>query len=217
VAKSRILQLGWPNLLTLSRLGMAAVMLAFLEMSFPFSKSLALLVFVLAMLTDALDGYLARNHFGITSFGKLMDPLADKVIVSAAFVSFCGLSLPTRDSSLVPAWIVVVIISREFLVTGLRLLAANQGRVISAGQWGKHKTVWQTVAVILLMIGLAVRFDLLEDHPDLLGRYDLFFDRVAFALGLAVALITAVSGAIYFTEHLDLIDHHLDEDPTPRP
>ena len=210
MTKPRTFKMEWPNLLTVSRLGMAAVMLAFLELTFPFSKTFALMVFVLAMITDILDGYLARNHFGVTSFGKLMDPLADKVIVSAAFVSFCGLRLAGQGANLIPAWMVVVIISREFLVTGLRLLAANQGQVISAGKWGKHKTVWQTVVVILLMLGLAVRFDVLPADADFLARFDVLFSQVALGLGWAVTLITAASGVIYFKEHLDLISRHLD-------
>jgi CDP-diacylglycerol---glycerol-3-phosphate 3-phosphatidyltransferase len=160
-----------PNLLTLSRLFLAMFMMALLTLAFPFSKSIALLVFAVAGLTDFLDGYIARKYNLITSFGQLMDPLTDKVMVCAAFVSFAEIGFVHAGTflhsgvtlngisivPLVPAWITVVIISREFLVTGLRLLAVNKGVVISAGKWGKHKTVWQIIAIVLLLIGLSYR------------------------------------------------------------
>jgi len=188
-----------PNTLTLSRIGMTAVLMVLLMLSFPFSKSLALLVFVVAGLTDYLDGYLARNVYGVTSFGKLMDPLADKILVCAAFVSFVELGL-------LPAWIVVIIISREFLVTGLRLLAAGKGKVISAGQWGKHKTVWQIIAISVILLGLAIRTDILSVvNPGVIADYNFAFGYIALGVGGAAVLITVVSGAMYFVQHSDLL------------
>lgn len=188
-----------PNMLTLSRLGLAAIMMALLTISFPFAKSLALLVFVIAGITDYLDGYLARSGHGVTSFGKLMDPLTDKVLVCAAFVSFVELRL-------VPAWIAVIIISREFLVTGLRLLAANKGEIVSAGKWGKHKTVWQIVAIVVLLLGTAVRHDMLRGASEkLLKNYDFCFMYISYAVSAAVAAITLASGMLYFQEHQDLL------------
>ena len=192
-----------PNTLTLSRLVLAIGMMVLLSMTFSFSKSLALVVFVVAAITDYFDGYLARKVYGESSFGKLMDPLTDKILVCAAFVSFVELRL-------VPAWLVVVIISREFLVTGLRLLAANKGMVIPAGQWGKHKMVWQLVAVIALLLGLAVRYDLLRHaSKTLLANFDLAFGYVALAISIAVALITVGSGMMYFMQHRELITRHM--------
>lgn len=189
-----------PNLLTLSRLVLAAVMMAFLSLEFPFSRTLALLVFSAAAITDYFDGYLARRRYGITAFGQLMDPLTDKVLVCAAFVSFV-------EMQLVPAWIAVIIIGREFLVTGLRLLAAHRGLVVSAGRWGKHKTVWQITAIVILLLGLAARHDVLVwAAPDMLAGFDLWFGRLAYAGSLAVAGITLVSGWLYFHEHRDIID-----------
>ncbi len=188
-----------PNLLTVSRLVLAAIMMAFLSFSFPYSKSLALIVFVLAGITDYFDGYLARNVYGVTSFGRLMDPLTDKVLVCAAFVSFVELQL-------IPAWIVVLIISREFLVTGLRLLAANKGDVIPAGKWGKHKTVWQIIAIVTLLLGSAIREDVLRGaDPKLLVNYDFCFSWLALGISLAVAAITIASGGMYFMENRGLI------------
>ena len=191
-----------PNILTLSRMGLAGVLMALLAISFPFSKSLALIVFVVAGITDYLDGYLARNVYGVTSFGRLMDPLADKVMVCAAFVAFVELQL-------VPAWIVVIIISREFLVTGLRLLAASRGQIMSAGKWGKHKTVWQIIAISVLLLGLAVQHDLLTDaSTQFMADYQLGFKMIAFGVGVAAALITVASGVMYFTENQELLSRH---------
>ena len=188
-----------PNILTLSRLGLAVVMMVLLSVNIPFARSMALLVFVIAGITDYLDGYLARNVYGVTSFGRLMDPLTDKVLVCAAFVGFVELKIT-------PAWIVVIIISREFLVTGLRLLAANEGEVIAAGKWGKHKTIWQIVAIAALLLGLAIRNDLLPDaDAQLLENYDFCFGYISLAVSASVALITMASGFFYFMQHRNII------------
>ncbi len=194
-----------PNVLTVGRLGLAALLLALLSLpdSIPMLKSLAFIVFVVAGISDYLDGYLARNVYGVTSFGKLMDPLADKVIVCAAFVSFVELGL-------VPAYIVVIIIAREFLVTGLRLLALEKALVISAGRWGKHKTIWQIVAIIIILLGLAIRHDVLMGaDASLLEKYDLAFQYIAYAISIGVALITVASGYLYFMENKDVLRRHL--------
>ena len=197
-----------PNALTLSRLGLAAVMMGLLSVPVPFAKSAALLVFAVAGITDYLDGYLARKNNMISAFGRLMDPLTDKVMVCAAFVSFVEITLvhQGRTMPLVPAWIVVVIIAREFLVTGLRLLAANRGNIISAGKWGKHKTVWQIVAIVILLLGVAVRDDLLRQAGDkLITDYNFCFFYISRGVAMAVALITVSSGVMYFAQHRELI------------
>lgn len=213
--------MNFPNVLTLSRLFLAMFMMALLTFAFPFSKSIALLVFAIAGLTDFLDGYIARKYNMITSFGQLMDPLTDKVMVCAAFVSFAEISFVHPGTflhkgvvlngmnivPLVPAWITVVIISREFLVTGLRLLAVNKGVVISAGKWGKHKTVWQIIGIVVLLIGLSFRFDFLRGvDADTMKRFDYIFIYAAHGISIAVALITMASGFLYFSQHRDLIN-----------
>lgn len=188
-----------PTKLTISRLIMAAALLILLTVSFPWSKTLALIVFISAGITDYLDGYLARTKYGTTDFGALLDPLADKVLVCAAFVSFVELQL-------LPAWIVVIIITREFLVTGLRLLAATKGQIISAGPWGKHKTLWQIIIISFLLLGLAIRNDALRNaSTNLINQYDHFFFLATYILGIAVAIITTLSGLIYFFQNQILI------------
>ena len=118
-------------------------------------RFLALAIFVLASMTDWLDGYLARRDHLVTNFGKFMDPLADKLLVSAAMI--CLVSLGR-----LPAWIVIIIISREFAISGFRLIASDNGIVIAAGWWGKCKTVSQMVMIILLIADLGGGFALLE-------------------------------------------------------
>ena len=195
-----------PDVLTLSRLGLAAVLIALLTLEFPYSKTLALAVFLIASLTDYLDGELARRVYGESTFGKLMDPLTDKVLVCAAFVAFVELKL-------VPAWIVVLIISREFLVTGLRLLAANEGQIVSAGFWGKHKTVSQLLTIIVLLAGLSFREDFHHHFGPRftdaqLAAYNNVLNITSVSLISIVAFITVFSGAVYFYQHRNLLLSH---------
>lgn len=207
-----------PNMLTLSRFFLAAGIMALLAIDIQFFKSFALLVFIVGGITDYLDGYLARNVYGVSSFGKLMDPLADKVMVCACFVAFVEIQIPIKTlgsgdiitASLVPAWIVVIIITREFMVTGLRLLAANKGRTISAGKWGKHKTVWQIVAIVVILLGLAIRSDILRGADALvLETFEFGLRWTALTLSVAVALITVASGVKYISEHSDLVTRNM--------
>ncbi len=194
-----------PNLLTVGRLFITALFLAAIALAghMPFAMSAAFLLFIIASITDYLDGHLARNVYGVTSFGRLMDPLADKVMVCAAFVSFTELGL-------VPAYIVVIIVAREFLVTGLRLLAIEKGLLISAGRWGKHKTIWQIVAIIVILLGLAVRHDVPSKvDPDGWVIFDTAFQYLSLGIAIAVAIITVISGYLYFAENRQVLSRHL--------
>ena len=127
------------------RIGAAFIFMIFLFADKLYANYLAFLFFTGAVLTDIYDGKLARRKGIVTNFGKLMDPLADKILIVAAFVSFVGLGY-------IPAWTVIVIISREFAITGLRLLAASQGEILAAEKGGKHKTVSQMVAIFTILI-----------------------------------------------------------------
>jgi CDP-diacylglycerol--glycerol-3-phosphate 3-phosphatidyltransferase len=131
-----------------------------------------------------------------------MDPLTDKVMICAAFIALVELGLVT-------AIVAVIIITREFLVTGLRLLALNDGKVLAAGAWGKHKTTWQ-IGAIAVILGLAVREDyLVRVGHESLAWYDPRFHLVSHAVSAAAALITVVSGWKYLQEHRDLISREL--------
>ena len=137
-----------PNKITLFRVCMVPLFVVFLLYdAIPGNRYLAAAVFAVASLSDALDGYLARKHQLVTNFGKFMDPLADKLLVCSALICFAGLGL-------VPAWIIILIIGREFIISGFRLVAADSGVVIAASYWGKFKTVAQMVMCLLLILHL---------------------------------------------------------------
>jgi CDP-diacylglycerol--glycerol-3-phosphate 3-phosphatidyltransferase len=140
-----VFELNVPNALTVFRILLVPVLVAAL-LSGASSDALAAAVFVLASFTDALDGWLARRHKSESNFGRLMDPLADKLLVTAALVSLVSLDR-------VQAWVAMVIIAREFAVTGLRQMAMEQGHVMAAGGWGKLKTVLQ-IAMVLALIAV---------------------------------------------------------------
>jgi len=134
-----------PNRLTLARILLIPLFLIVASLKFPYADYIAAAVFVLGAATDGLDGYFARKNNQVTLLGKFMDPLADKILVSAALIALV-------EMGRLPGWIAVVIISREFAVTGLRAVAAAEGVVLSASSLGKIKTVTQIVAIVAMFI-----------------------------------------------------------------
>lgn len=136
-----------PNKLTLLRIIMIPIFVVILYLDFPLNNLVALAVFILASITDTLDGYIARKYNLITDFGKFMDPIADKLLVTAAMLVFV-------DWHMMPAWVVIVVVAREFIVSALRLVAANNGRVIAAGWSGKVKTASTMVCICIMLLGL---------------------------------------------------------------
>lgn len=134
-----------PNKLTLARIFLIPIFLFITSLKVPYGEFLAAAVFIIAASTDGLDGYFARENKMITRFGKIMDPLADKLLITAALISLVGLQK-------IPAWVAVVIIGREFAVSGLRTIAAAEGNVISASKLGKYKTVSQIIAIIAMFL-----------------------------------------------------------------
>ncbi|MBR0146464.1 MAG: CDP-diacylglycerol--glycerol-3-phosphate 3-phosphatidyltransferase [Eubacterium sp.] len=137
-----------PNKLTVFRVILIPVFVFFMLMpEIPGAKWYALFFFCLASVTDFFDGYLARKNNLVTDFGKFMDPLADKLLICSALIALCS-------NGRFPAWIVIIIIAREFTISGFRLIASDNGRVISASMWGKVKTVVQMFTVIMLIMDL---------------------------------------------------------------
>ncbi len=134
-----------PNKLTVSRLILTTIFLLAMFVEFPFHITAALVLFVAASLTDLFDGIIARRRNLVTDFGKLMDPLADKVLICSAFIAFIELEW-------MPAWMVIVIVARELAITGLRLLAASKNIVLAAERQGKNKTISQITAAIALLV-----------------------------------------------------------------
>ncbi len=194
-----------PNRLTVARIGLTGLFVMALLLPsegvirshFPLGKTTALLIFIVASLTDWWDGWYARRHKLETTFGALLDPLADKLLVAAAFICFIEQSSCRPGVPLVQAWMVLVIVAREFLVTGLRLVAKEQGVVLKAEQLGKHKTVSQMVTIIVTLAGLAAREDwhCLGINP---GEFNMGFSRLVFGMMLVVVALTVWSGAAYF-------------------
>ncbi|HEV3409543.1 MAG TPA: CDP-diacylglycerol--glycerol-3-phosphate 3-phosphatidyltransferase [Chthoniobacterales bacterium] len=136
--------MNWANRLTLSRLGLTILFVIALNSEWQFGRTLALVLFIVAGITDFVDGEIARRYQFVTNFGKLMDPLVDKIMMAAAFISLVPLKA-------IPAWAATIFVSRDFLITGLRLLASAQGRVLPAETLGKHKTSWQIVTVLFFL------------------------------------------------------------------
>lgn len=138
-----------PNKLTVLRVCMVPVFVVFMLWNGfgTASKYVAAAIFILASMTDWLDGYLARKNNLVTDFGKFMDPIADKLLVCSAMICLV-------EKGALPAWIVIIIIGREFIISGFRLVASDKGVVIAASYWGKFKTVSQMLMVILLILDL---------------------------------------------------------------
>lgn len=141
-----------PNSLSLFRILLAGVFTLLMTISWDQAPLWALIIFIAASLTDWLDGYLARKLNLITDLGKLLDPLADKILVAAAFVTF-------TERGLCPGWVTVAILFREFAVTGLRLLLVEKGTVLPADGWGKWKTVTQILYCITTLVFLTFGLD----------------------------------------------------------
>ncbi|MBN8207512.1 CDP-diacylglycerol--glycerol-3-phosphate 3-phosphatidyltransferase [Bacillus sp. NTK071] len=185
-----------PNKITVSRIFLIPVFLIFLLAPLPFgeteiagtvllnSQLIATAIFIFASVTDWIDGYIARKHNLVTNLGKFLDPLADKLLVTSAFVSLVELGAA-------PAWIVVLILSREFAVTGLRLVASSEGEVLAASNLGKLKTWIQIIAIIALLI---------ENVP---------FGAVGFPFAIislwAALIITVYSGWDYFYKNREVL------------
>lgn len=134
-----------PNTLTMIRIILVPIFMLVLLVKIPYGQLFAALIFIIAASTDGLDGYIARKRKQVTNFGKLMDPLADKLLVSAALISLVQLGQ-------ISGWVAVIIIGREFAVTGLRSVAAAEGIIISASKLGKYKTISQIVAIVAILI-----------------------------------------------------------------
>jgi len=168
-----------PNSLTFFRIACIPLVLLFLKISGKTGSFLAALLLALAFITDMLDGYLARRYASVTTLGKFLDPLADKILVSVTMIMLIPLQR-------IPVWMVIVIIAREMAVTGLRGIAVSEGIVIQASRWGKYKTVFQSVS----LVGLCLHFTYLHINFHVVGMILLW---VALAL-------TVWSGWDYFSQ-----------------
>lgn len=141
--------MNWANRITLGRLALTVLFVVALNSSWHYARTAALAIFLIAGLTDFVDGEIARRYGMITNFGKLMDPLVDKIMVAAAFISLVPLKA-------VPAWAATTVVARDFLITGLRLMATAKGRILPAESLGKQKTSWQMITIIFFLALLSI-------------------------------------------------------------
>jgi CDP-diacylglycerol---glycerol-3-phosphate 3-phosphatidyltransferase len=203
------MKINLPTQLTLLRLLLMPVFLFFAIQTELLPRIVALLVFVAASLTDLYDGKLARSRGQVTTLGTFLDPLADKLLISSAFIVF--VEVPEFH---VPAWMVVLIIGREFLITGLRTLAVSQGRVLSAQPAGKFKTTSQMVAIITTLVLMVAHAVLAQygwgsvawwsNHADLWRAIRWLLTSGPYYLTLSVTVLTLVSGTMYIRSNFDL-------------
>ncbi|MFR7722151.1 MAG: CDP-diacylglycerol--glycerol-3-phosphate 3-phosphatidyltransferase [Clostridia bacterium] len=181
-----------PNKLTVMRVILVPFFIFFLLCDVPFgsqaSSILALVVFIAASVTDALDGHIARSRNLVTNFGKFLDPLADKVLVISALVCFIQMGL-------VGAVPVIIIIAREFMVSGLRLVTANEGVVVAAGIWGKLKTAFTMVSIVIILF-FAVLFATQAMRQNITEQVLIWISTI----------LTVISGAIYLNGYKEYIN-----------
>ena len=142
--------MNWANRLTLSRLVMTIVFVVVLNSRWSYGRTASLIIFIVAGITDYFDGEIARRYETVTNFGKLMDPLVDKVMTAAAFICLVPFGA-------IPAWVATTVVARDFLITGLRLLASTRGLVLPAERLGKHKTSWQIGTILFFLLLLSAR------------------------------------------------------------
>ncbi|MFD3156578.1 CDP-diacylglycerol--glycerol-3-phosphate 3-phosphatidyltransferase [Haloimpatiens sp. FM7330] len=174
------------NKLTLIRIILVPVFLIFITVKvIPYGTLIATIIFIIASLTDKLDGYIARSRNQVTKFGKFMDPLADKLLVTAALILLV-------EFHVINTWVATIIIAREFAVTGLRTIAASEGIVIAASWWGKIKTVTQMVAIIFSLVN--------QTYPNIV------FETIAKYSIIAAVIITIISGVDYFVKNKQVFD-----------
>ena len=180
-----------PNKLTLLRVFLVPFFMFFMLTDIvPYSPIFALAIFVLASITDALDGHIARSQNLITTFGKFLDPLADKVLVVAALTCLCQMGI-------VGAVPLIIIISREFMVSGLRLCTANEGVVVAAGIWGKLKTAFTMIAIVVILLGLCFTFsDSMAKIADIVYQILIWISTA----------LTVISGGVYLKGYWKYID-----------
>jgi CDP-diacylglycerol---glycerol-3-phosphate 3-phosphatidyltransferase len=188
--------MNWANRLTLGRLALTILFVVALNSSWQYGRTAALLLFLVAGVTDFIDGEIARRYGIITNFGKLMDPLVDKIMMAAAFISLVPLKV-------IPAWAATTVVARDFLITGLRLMASAKGQVLPAERLGKQKTSWQiTTVIFFLALFSANELRYADDRATWWLRAR---DEAGPVLVWTMVALTVYSGLGYTWRHRDII------------
>lgn len=188
--------MNWPNKLTLLRIFLTPVFMLSLLWNFPHHYLVALVIFIVASLTDLLDGKLARKYGLVTNFGKFLDPLADKMLTTAALLGFIVLNI---GSGVV--WIAFIVMLREFLMASLRLVAVDNGKVIAANSWGKIKTVCQMIAIIYAIFAEYVLSFQVVQKLSCFKLLQTGNNIVTTVLLWISALLTVISGTVYLVQN----------------
>lgn len=204
------------NKLTLLRVALVPVFIILLEIESIWTAVAALVVFAVASVTDFFDGKIARKYNTITTLGIFLDPLADKLLITSAFICFVGMYTLS-----VPAWMVICIIAREFVITGLRFIASSKNISIPASIHGKFKTTSQIVVIVVILLIIIIKSILASFY--LTTPYDLFeltgfsyfagwcLLKLPYWLMLAVTILTLYSGAIYMLEHKNIFQEEVEK------
>ncbi len=193
------MKLNVPNILTIARIFITPIFLVVILMeNLPHRFLIACVIFSIASITDAVDGHLARKHNQITNFGKFLDPIADKILTTSALLAFMSMGLCN-------IWIVMLVLTREFAIASVRMIAAAGGVVIPANIWGKIKTVSQMVFTILIMLLGEVWEIVANTNNDLFAKLP---DLALVSNGLLwiTAVLTVISGVIYLNDSKKIID-----------
>ena len=185
------------NRITMFRIALTFVFMFFLFVHGFWAKVIALIIFIIAALSDFLDGFIAQRKNMITDFGRLMDPIADKILVLAAFAAFVQMQI-------IEAWMFVIIVSREILITSLRLFALNKGKVLSATRAGKHKTVSQML-VIFAILGFIVLKEIMLTYFTWNPGWEKMFRQGIYFLMLLTVGLTLYSGLSYLWDNRKII------------
>lgn len=194
------MKLNTPNKLTIARMVITPLFLAVILLeSLPHRFLWALVIFSVASITDALDGRLARKNNQITNFGKLLDPIADKVLTTSALLAFMKFGLCN-------IWIVMIVLTREFAIASIRMIAASNGTVIPANIWGKIKTVSQMTFTILIMLLCEVYYILEKSYMNFFSKMPSL-SVISNSLLWITAILTIISGVIYIKDSKNAIDY----------
>lgn len=196
------MRLNTPNRLTIARIIITPIFLAVIMWeTLPHRFLLATLIYSVAAITDAVDGKLARKNNQVTNFGKLLDPIADKVLTTSALLAFMAMGLCN-------IWIVMIVLTREFTIASIRMIAASNGVVIPANFWGKLKTVSQmTFTIVIMLLGECYQYLPKIFYPGVTCPYWLTLPNISNFLLWITAVLTVISGIIYIKDSRNVIDY----------
>ncbi|KJJ85275.1 CDP-diacylglycerol--glycerol-3-phosphate 3-phosphatidyltransferase [Candidatus Omnitrophus magneticus] len=183
-----------PNKLTISRIILTLFFVFFLFSRGLSSKVITLVIFFLAVLTDYFDGYFARKYNLVSDFGRLLDPIADKILTLSAFISFVIMGI-------IPAWMVLIITIREFFITGIRILSLRNNAVIPASKGGKHKTVSQVVSIFIIIVFLLIKEAGENVYSFWNASWDLWSGIIIFIFMAVTVIFTITSGISYIVKN----------------